>query len=223
MDRIECISIEYNGLIFNIGLEDHALLNLCKKDHEAEISEIFIPHELPSGDRIDFLDEYVIQDDHFNKVTVDEGINLRPYAFSWADIDEVVLPLTCEIIPEYCFLDSKVKRVSGVDNVAIIEKSAFMRSKIQSFRWPDSCSVIPSYCFYTSCLSIITNLEHVTCVCESAFAFSNPLLEADFSNCICSIGSCSFKGLYCNNIALPYYISDTEAFNAFHSKKRGVV
>lgn len=128
-----------------------------------------------------------------NEIVISDGIEISPNTFFRALVDKVVLPNTCENIPEYCFYASSISKLEGTENiksigdeafrccsflenitfpnsVESIGEYAFADSELIDFDWPSACEVIPKGCF-SNCSNLykVSNLENVKTIRQSAF------------------------------------------------------
>lgn len=166
-------SVTYGGIVFKIESKDNSLVKMFKEKSGSIISEVFIPHIFPSGERIDFLEEMFNFNNWLDKVVIDDDITVRNKAFREAHIKEIVWPANCTTIPSYCFLDSDVEKVTNTHNVTEIEECAFKWTKISEFDWPPGCQTIPKECFLLSAIKKLSNTNHITEVGQRAFASCN--------------------------------------------------
>ena len=200
--------IVQDGVKFILDDERHALIKMIKDRH---IKEVFIPHELESGDKIDYLNHDFCQQGEYSKITIDEGIKVRRQAFYQADVSKVVWNLSNRIIPSECFNSSNIKEIENIDNVTRIDDNAFANSEIREFKWPTHCPIIPHHCFAGSPLCKISNISNVQEISFAAFIRTSPEFVLDLSE----TGSCMFQegaleGLNADNIIFPYYTSEEE-------------
>ena len=111
-------------------------------------------------------------------VLIEEGISsisIRAFANIDIKIDNVCWPASCTVIPDYCFFNSHIESITGIDFVTIIGEYAFALSYVQTFSWPQTCKAIPGYCFYASYIESLIGVEEVEVIGESAFGCSNLL------------------------------------------------
>lgn len=162
--------VVYNGLIFTIYTPQHSLIEITRNDElcSETIPELFIPHFLPTGERIDYLSKCFCGLP-VDKVVIDDGILVEDRAFYKAKIKEVVWPKSCTAIPNSCFMESFVEKVSNIEDVTKIGLGAFVKSEVAEFVWPSGCTVIPQGCFMSSPLTKISNIDHVVTI--KAYAF----------------------------------------------------
>lgn len=76
-----------------------------------------------------------------------EYINSRAFS-SLRGLVKVKWPKNCLVIPEQCFLYSKLEEIEGINNVECIDTQAFAYCRIKNFTWPEKCPKIPNGCFY---------------------------------------------------------------------------
>ena len=157
----------YNGVCFGVD-KSGALRSLTAKEYW--VDDVYIPHILPDGTKINALgDDFV--EDRFNKIVVDDEIaSVFPSAFSNSVVREVHWPSSCRTIPEFCFSHSSVLILSNIDGVTSIGDAAFYYSGIQEFNWPANCEKVPDSCFAWAELKEITNMHNVNDICSAAFA-----------------------------------------------------
>lgn len=160
-------NINYQGVTFKID-DKHQLSKLYIRAGQKEPTEVFIPRYLPTGDRIDYL-TYEFCDVKAEKIIIDDDIQVKKHAFFQSEVKEVVWPKGCTEIPDYCFLNSYVERVTNIQDVTKIGAGAFYGSCVEEITWPSGCSTIPQACFRSTNLRKITNIDHVTVIKASAF------------------------------------------------------
>ena len=161
--------ITHNRVVFTIDDETDSLMSI-RVIGAYFVSEVFIPHFLPGGERIKYLSNDFCND-CFDKVIIDNGIQVNASAFRNAAVTEVVWN-DCAVIPSCCFLNSSVKKVTNIKDVTKIGPSAFEGSAAEEFIWPSGCLKIPIKCFKSSSLKRISNINHITSIDSEAFAFS---------------------------------------------------
>ena len=161
--------VTYNEVIFTIDDKTNSLIRM-RRSRKSRVSEVFIPHNFPTGERIDYLAEEFCEDS-FDKVIIDEEIRILANAFQRALVNEVVWPKSDEIIPTCCFYNSNVEKVTNIEHVTRIGAAAFYGSDIEEFVWPSGCFEIPTKCFRFSSLKKLLNIDHVTKIGPSVFTF----------------------------------------------------
>lgn len=161
--------VTHNEVIFTIDDETNSLIRM-RRSRESRVLEVFIPHNFPTGERIDYLAEEFCEES-FDKVIIDEGIRISANAFQRALINEVVWPKSCKTIPTCCFYNSNVEKVTNIEHVTKIGAAAFYGSDIEEFIWPSGCFEIPAKCFRSSCLKKLLNIDHITKIGPSVFTF----------------------------------------------------
>lgn len=183
-DRIGFWSFYYKNAKFQMYCDkgEHVLVELIRDTSEVDSSEVFIPHTLYNGERIDSLGGSFCSGS-FSKIIIDDDISVKTEAFSYAQVKEVVWPKNCTEIPERCFYRSSVEKVTNVYNVTSIGKSAFERSSIVEFEWPFGCDTIPSECFANSLIERLSNTDHITTIGNKAFESSSIVEFAWPSKC----------------------------------------
>ena len=169
-------------LINNTG----ELYSFRTSNEEEEIEEFRIP-SIVNGVKVESIGD--LRDAFFNlhkygvkrieKLIIEDSIKkIKAFAFSNIDIeiDTVVWPKSCKVIPHHCFAVSTIKAIVGIENVEKIGSSAFMWTLFKSFNWPAKCKVIPKECF-SNCKNFerIENIEQVTQI--NAYAFYGTQLK----------------------------------------------
>ena len=156
------------------------LYDFKTSEEEEEIEEFRIP-SIVNGVKVesigDLRDTFRILYGHGVKkighLIIENGVEkIEAFAFSNIDIeiDTVVWPKTCKVIPQYCFAVSTIKAIVGVENVEKIGGSAFRWTLFKSFNWPAKCKVIPEECFYGCTeLTTIEGIEQVYRIEACAF------------------------------------------------------
>ena len=107
-----------------------------------------------------------------HKLIIEDGIErIANGAFAGIDIEinTVYWPKTCNVIPQYCFSNSKIKSIVGIEGVAEIETAAFQGTSLKYFDWPARCKEIPDCCFQMSELEMIEGLDQVVNIGDLAF------------------------------------------------------
>lgn len=134
------------------------------------VQEIIIPDVFPeNGLSVTAVGKTFCRD-KFPKITLPNTINrFCRNAFSGACAEEIVWPSNCYSIPDSCFLNSEIKRISNIDHVTDVGNSAFADSKIEEITWPSNCRTIPKKCFCNSSLASIDNIENVEAISFGAF------------------------------------------------------
>ena len=160
--------VAYENVIFDIETDNNSLYKMFNNSEGKP--NVFIPHILPEGDRIDTLtDEFT--NDWFHRITIDDDITVQDHAFYFAHVKEVVWPTNCTTIPTGCFLNSDIEKITNIQNVTQIEEAAFKGTSITEFEWPSGCTEIPWRCFGTSSIERLLNTDNITQVGEYAFEF----------------------------------------------------
>jgi hypothetical protein len=92
-------------------------------------------------------------------------------------------PQSCTTVPTYCFSScNHLSKITGLENVTSIDRSAFAHTKLTEFVWPEKCREISDYCF--DCCESLEKLEingPVTSVGVSAIR-NTKIEELDLSN-----------------------------------------
>lgn len=136
-----------------------------------ETIDAYIPKKLSDDVEIYAIGKHFCKG-RYGKITIDNDITkIGQEAFYYCFAEEIVWSNGCNIIPERCFKDSIIGRISNIDNVEIIEQRAFDTSSIKELDWPSSCDVIPRYCFNNSMLEHISGINNVKSIYDSAFAY----------------------------------------------------
>ena len=108
-----------------------------------------------------------------HKLIIEDGIErIANGAFAGIDIEinTVYWPKTCNVIPQYCFSNSKIKSIVGIEEVEEIETAAFCGTLLKYFNWPSKCKEIPMECFWKcNRLEQIDGLEVIINIGDGAF------------------------------------------------------
>ena len=114
-------------------------------------------------------------------VLVEEGITSvgkEAFARIHIRINRVCWPASCEAIPDFCFYNSCIECVKGIENVRQIGIWAFSRTNIKSFDWPKACKIVPLNCFYEcSSLEQINGLEAITDIQFKSLSLSGTAIK----------------------------------------------
>lgn len=158
--------ISKNGVIFEVDNE-----KLVSLTNNCTAKTVVIPRKLAFGIEITSIGNNVCKG-VFEKITIsDEITDISESAFAYSMVEEVCWSKGCRTIPKYCFFNSIVKIVSGIENVETVEEHAFMDTHyLEKIRWPSKCKIIPEWCFYGSAIEEISNTDHVVKVEECAFS-----------------------------------------------------
>lgn len=207
-------NIVYNDVSFTIEGD-----KLREINHKGKAIDVFIPHKFPSGDVINTIaNGYCFG--KYNRIVIDDDISeIEGFSFSNSFITEVVWPASCDFIPEGCFAESTIKKVSNIEHVTSIGDSAFYWSYLDSFSWPHNCAAIPKRCFAKSTLKTITGLNVVQEIRELAFLNVFPSESIDLSGCA-SLVLCknAFLGADKSMFISPYYINRADWEHAFNEQ-----
>ena len=151
---------------------------------EEEIEELTIPsivkginvESIADTFRFTFqrLYEHGVRSIH--KLIIEDGVEkINAEAFSGINIEinTVCWAKTCKVIPLYCFFNSKIKSIVGIEEVEEIETAAFYGTLLKYFNWPSKCKEIPMECFWKcNRLEQIDGIEEVTDIGYGAFRSS---------------------------------------------------
>lgn len=137
-------------------------------------------------------------------------------AFRSTNISEIIWSHGCPTIPERCFYESSVGKISNIQDVRGVRNNAFADCKIDKLEWPKNCPEIPEFCFWDCSISELSGLNHIQIIKRGAFGISTIVSKLDISGSPVSIIELgAFAGLKRENIALPYYITPKMIDDAF--------
>lgn len=89
------------------------------------------------------------------RLKIDDNIKtIFVQAFRNTNIEELIWPASCYVIPDSCFSESTIKKIKNIENVNRVDNLAFAKTKIQKINWPAKCKKIPSGCFF-SCSDLV--------------------------------------------------------------------
>ena len=163
-------TVEYEGISFVIN-DSHVLTNMinCGIGKRRDIS---IPKQFPSGEVIKCLGfRFCVGE--FGLVDVANGIRyVHSEAFAQSDVREVNWPSGCKRIPEDCFKNSNIEKITGIEKVTEIDAGAFCCTKLKELSWPHDCKIIPWGCFASSKISALSGIEGVEVIEDEAFCNS---------------------------------------------------
>ena len=109
------------------------------------------------------------------RVIIEEGIReVQDWAFAeiGIEIDEMLWPTSYENISRYCFYNTHLKAIKGIEHVKKIGEYAFAKTNLKTITWPANCEKIPTECFRLTPLEEITGIEHVKKIGEYAFTYT---------------------------------------------------
>lgn len=199
--------IEQDNVEFEV--DEHS--GFLKRIYNWPLNEnIYIPRVLSDGTEIKSIGYGFCSGGAIGKLTIDSAISdIQAGAFMDADCTEVVWPDACNVIPNSCFKDSIVQRVTNIDHVTSVGHGAFANSGIVEIVWPSKCNIVPEGCFCGSILSKIENLEHIVEIEDVAFSKIKNYLKIDLSRTTLSpiISPSAFLASGCD-VLLPYYASN---------------
>lgn len=201
--------VEING--FKLSIDTMGGLTTVKNPINVR-KDLHIPSVLPSGSHISFIARGAFDSCKLGRVIIDDDISVAEGSFENADINTVVWPKSNTTIPSFCFRQSRIGRIEGIENVVSIGEYAFGYAAIGNLRWPDNVCKIPVGCFASSRLRTVTAIDNISEI--GLFAFSHAQLNGlDLSNSkVTVIGKAAFLGIDKDKITKPYYMTD-DAFN----------
>lgn len=166
-------TVWYEGISFTIN-DSHVLTQMVNPEvpNVGKRQDVSIPKQFPSGEVIKCLGaRFCIGE--FGVVNVANGIRyVHPEAFLKADVKEVNWPSGCRTIPEACFKNSEVEKITNIEKVTEIGVGAFSGTKLKELSWPSDCKKIPWGCFASSKITALFGIEGVEVVEEEAFCNS---------------------------------------------------
>lgn len=163
--------VDENNIEFEIS-DRGTLLHVT--NHNDCPADVYIPRRVTAvGLKIRCLSDDLLRG-VFNKVVFDNSFHIiMRNTFRFANVNEVVWPSSCEIIPRRCFEGSCLKKISNIENVTNIYDRAFCDSSLEEINWPKACETIPAWCFDNTPLKTITGINDVKYIGDSAFSFCN--------------------------------------------------
>jgi len=142
-----------------------------------------------------------------SEITTETGqkikiVKIGDGAFSFNNIQSLVLPNGIQTIGEYAFGANDLKKVIIPNGVTTIKNSAFSDNELTSITIPNSITVIENDVFSFNVLTSITIPNSVTTIGDSAFK-SNKLTSITIPNSVTSIGDSAFKSNKLTSITIP--------------------
>lgn len=206
--------IEQNGVMFYV--EDSTLTRIVYTNDCDDYINLTIPHEFSDGTTIDsiYLEEF---SGSFGKVVISDGIKkIGDSSFMGSSIFELMWPASCPEIPEYCFYNSEIETVTGIENVTVLKEGAFCQSSLaeikgefaslkeigpyafqgsnlKTFEIPESCS-LGSWAF-RSC-ELLTSVKLPSTCCEVpdyCFSECQRLTNIEVPDTVSKIGDNAFE------------------------------
>lgn len=211
---IKSQNIEFTVAPMDRNRSEYKLLSIS---HSGPAQDAFIPHELPSGEKITLITSCFCIGE-YRKITIDDRISaIQEDAFFEADVEEIVWPASCRRIPACCFSCSTVSKISNIDNVCTVEERGFSRIHgLIDIKWPSACDTIPYGCFYSSTLKSVTNLDHVASIETEAFFDAKLINPLDLSQALSvDLAYRAFCHLTPEQVIPPYYMQSSMFDKAF--------
>lgn len=202
--------ITYDDIVYTVDAETKTLMRINAPD----IEEIIVPHKFPTGQIIKTVGDndvaFIVG--HHKRIVFSDGIRcFSKKAFLQRRIDEVVLPQTCIAIPERCFLDAHIKKISGAENIQEIGNGAFSGCTVETFNWPANVKTIPAECFYRcGKLKAVSGLENVESIGYRAFSECSSLTELSFGDLLTHINLYAFSGCQFETFDWPSKVKTIE-------------
>lgn len=112
VDRLNIVLKNKDGV--KLSIKDGTVLTQINATRIDKLIDFTIPHQLSNGVTIDKI---ALEDcfGFFGKIVISDGITeIATNSFEMADIDEIVWPSTCPVIPEFCFDSSKLRKFQGL-------------------------------------------------------------------------------------------------------------
>ena len=217
---------------FNVAI-DCCLKSFTCDSCETEIDEFVIPAKVGDnkvsaicrlGNSFDKLKK---QDGvkKIKRLVIEEGIKeIEGWAFAniEIEIDEVVLPDSCEEIHFFCFYNTSLGGIQGIDHVKKIGECAFAHTKLKNITWPVNCERIPVDCFCYSTIEAIIfpsggirdiDLYDLDLACRESNIKKIDLSEMCAVNFIKGHPGVDYQKLYDEMkeiLCLPYYVTRLE-------------
>lgn len=112
------------GMAFKVNSAG-VLAMLKSKSAGCANTDISIPDILPDGTHIVEIGRCCVKGS-FRKITVSDNIRVvQKEAFRNVSAEEIVWPASCIHVPNYCFFNSSVKKISNLNNIDSIGICAF--------------------------------------------------------------------------------------------------
>lgn len=174
-------------------LSDYAFFNVDARRIVIPSSVCKIPSNCfakSTVERIDFTDLNEIKE-------VGDGA-----FYNVSGLKKITWPTNCAVIPQFCFQNSSIETIKGIEDVEFIGAGAFKFTRtLKSFNWPKRCKQIPEDCFCESGIRSIDGIEGVEVIGPYAFQSTPNLLKFNWPSACSSIPTGCFLCGHIRNIS----------------------